>query len=64
MGRGIGQAQLQEGGVLREGLLGVLVCDGGGNHADLAACHLDLIKGTGVAVGFQILELLLQQRMV
>ena len=64
----IGQAQLQEGGSLREHLLGVLVADGGGDDAHPAVTQLDLVQavfhGSGAAVFLQLLQPLLHQRVV
>ncbi len=58
-GQGIGQAQLQEGGILREGVLGVVVGDGGGDDADLRAVHLHAVQGASAAVARQLLQVLL-----
>ena len=63
-GKGVGQTQLQEGGSLGEGVLGVVVGDGGRDDADLAVAQLHLVQGAGAAVGFQLLQVLLQLGMV
>ena len=67
-GQGEGQAQLQEGGPLREHLLCVFIGDGGGDHAHLAVAHFQLVQavfqGTGAAVFSQLLQALLYDGMV
>ena len=66
--QGEGQAQLQEGGPLREHLLGVFIGDGGGDDTHPAVAHLQLVQAVfqspGAAVFPQLLQPLLHQRVV
>ena len=57
--QGIGNAELQEGGILREGVLGVFIGDGGGDDADLAAVQLHAVEAGGTGVFLQRAEVFL-----
>ena len=63
-GQRIGKTQLQERGVLRKHLFGVLIGHGGGNDAHLAAGHLHAVDGAAVGVLFHAAQPLLHHRMV
>ena len=52
-GQGVRQAQLEEGSIRREGVSGVLVGDGRGNDAGLAAVQLHPVQRRGAAVLLQ-----------
>ena len=52
-GQRIGEAQLEERGVRREGVLGVFIGDGGGNDADLAAIEIHAVERRCAAVFLQ-----------